>query len=100
MAAQGQQRDRKGWANAGLLDEIAESVAWLRMNRPDRANAMDHYPTGGGPEGTGLRDALLAAIHDASEDKGRESGRDHLPRRSCATERSGGRSSDTRPPDA
>jgi len=68
MAGEGQRRE--GWANAGLLYEVVDGVAWLRLNRPDRANAMDHYPTGGGPDGMGLRDALLAAIHDASEDKG------------------------------
>ena len=70
MTAQDHRRDRAGWESAGLLYEVADGVAWLRMNRPDRANAMDHYPTGGGPNGMGLRDALLEAIHDASEDKG------------------------------
>jgi 2-(1,2-epoxy-1,2-dihydrophenyl)acetyl-CoA isomerase len=47
----------------------AETAAWLRMNRPEKRNAMDHYPGGHGPNGMGLRDALLDAIHDASEDK-------------------------------
>ncbi len=70
MAFQDRRRDLEGWANAGLLYEVADGVAWLRMNRPDRANAMDHYPAGGGPGAMGLRDALLAAIQDASEDKG------------------------------
>jgi 2-(1,2-epoxy-1,2-dihydrophenyl)acetyl-CoA isomerase len=69
MAAQPHRLDVEGWANAGLLYEAADGVAWLRLNRPDRANAMDHYPTGGGPDGMGLRDALLAAIHDVSEDR-------------------------------
>jgi 2-(1,2-epoxy-1,2-dihydrophenyl)acetyl-CoA isomerase len=69
MAGEGHRRDLEGWANAGLLYEVVDGVAWLRLNRPDRANAMDHYPTGGGPDGMGLRDALLAAIHDASEDR-------------------------------
>ncbi len=68
MAGQSNRRELEGWANAGLLYEVADGVAWLRMNRPERANAMDHYPTGGGPDGMGLRDALLAAIHEASED--------------------------------
>jgi 2-(1,2-epoxy-1,2-dihydrophenyl)acetyl-CoA isomerase len=45
-------------------------VAWLRLNRPDQRNAMDHYPGGAGPGGMGLRDALLFAIRDATEDKG------------------------------
>ncbi|MCU4184440.1 enoyl-CoA hydratase/isomerase family protein [Acidiferrimicrobium sp. IK] len=58
------------WDKAGLRYEVADGVAWLRLNRPDRRNAMDHYPGGHGPDGMGLRDALLAAIHDASEDKG------------------------------
>jgi len=58
-----------GWAAAGLLYDVDDAVAWLRMDRPERRNAMDHYPTGGGPGGMGLRDALLAAIHEATEDK-------------------------------
>ena len=70
MANPSQRRDPEGWANAGLLYEVTDGAAWLRMNRPERANAIDHYPTGGGPDGMGLRDALLAAIHDASEDPG------------------------------
>jgi len=70
MTAQDHRRDLAGWESAGLLYEVADGVAWLRMNRPDRANAMDHYPTGGGLDGMGLRDALLEAIHDATEDKG------------------------------
>lgn len=57
------------WTAAGLVYEVCEGVAWLRLNRPERRNAMDHYPGGNGPNGMGLRDALLAAIHDASEDK-------------------------------
>jgi 2-(1,2-epoxy-1,2-dihydrophenyl)acetyl-CoA isomerase len=57
------------WEKAGLLYEVVDHVAWLRMNRPARRNAMDHFPAGNGPGGMGLRDALLAAIHDASEDK-------------------------------
>jgi len=61
--------DIDAWAQAGLLYEAKEGVAWLRMNRPDRRNAMDHYPGGNGPDGMGLRDALLQAIHEVSEDK-------------------------------
>jgi 2-(1,2-epoxy-1,2-dihydrophenyl)acetyl-CoA isomerase len=61
--------DVEAWARAGLVYEVVDEVAWLRMNRPDRRNALDHYPGGGGPNGMGLRDALLLAIHDASEDK-------------------------------
>jgi 2-(1,2-epoxy-1,2-dihydrophenyl)acetyl-CoA isomerase len=62
-------RDVAAWEQAGLLYEIVDEVAWLRMNRPDRANAMDHYPGGNGPNGMGLRDALLEAIKDATEDR-------------------------------
>lgn len=56
------------WAEAGLLYEVDDGVAWLRMNRPQARNAMDHYPGGQGADGMGLRDALLFAIHDATED--------------------------------
>jgi 2-(1,2-epoxy-1,2-dihydrophenyl)acetyl-CoA isomerase len=61
-------RDVAAWDQAGLRYEVVDGVAWLRLNRPDRANAMDHYPGGNGPDGMGLRDALLFAIRDASED--------------------------------
>jgi 2-(1,2-epoxy-1,2-dihydrophenyl)acetyl-CoA isomerase len=57
------------WAQAGLLYEVADDVAWLTLNRPDKRNALDHYPGGAGPDGMGLRDALLLAIRNASEDK-------------------------------
>lgn len=56
------------WAEAGLLYQVREHVAWLRLNRPHRRNAMDHYPGGEGPGGMGLRDALLEAIREATED--------------------------------
>src|SRR5262245_37629401 len=62
-------RDVAAWTQAGLLYEVVDGVAWVRMNRPDRANAIDHYPGGSGPGGMGLRDALLAAIKDATEDR-------------------------------
>jgi 2-(1,2-epoxy-1,2-dihydrophenyl)acetyl-CoA isomerase len=61
--------DIEAWERAGLLYEVEDGVAWLRMNRPEKRNAMDHYPGGQGPDGMGLRDALLFAIHEASEDK-------------------------------
>src|SRR3984957_12391630 len=57
------------WAQAGLIYELSEGVAWLRLNRPERRNAMDHYPGGQGPNGMGLRDALLEAIRNGTEDK-------------------------------
>jgi 2-(1,2-epoxy-1,2-dihydrophenyl)acetyl-CoA isomerase len=57
------------WERAGLSYDVGDSVAWLTLNRPDRRNAIDHYPGGRGPGGMGLRDALLEAINDASEDK-------------------------------
>jgi 2-(1,2-epoxy-1,2-dihydrophenyl)acetyl-CoA isomerase len=61
--------DTEAWALAGLVYEVRDAVAWMRMNRPAMRNALDHYPGGKGPGGMGLRDALLAAIRDASEDK-------------------------------
>ena len=61
--------DRDALAQAGLIYELSEGVAWLRLNRPDRRNAMDHYPGGQGPHGMGFRDALLEAIRNATEDK-------------------------------
>jgi 2-(1,2-epoxy-1,2-dihydrophenyl)acetyl-CoA isomerase len=61
--------DMDAWAQAGLLYERSDGVAWLRLNRPEQRNAIDHYPGGRGPDGMGLRDALLEAIRDATEDK-------------------------------
>ncbi|HVW40213.1 MAG TPA: enoyl-CoA hydratase/isomerase family protein [Amycolatopsis sp.] len=59
----------EAWDKAGLQYEVTpKGVAWLRLNRPHKRNAMDHYPGGGGPNGMGLRDALLEAIHEVSED--------------------------------
>ncbi|MBO0729803.1 MAG: enoyl-CoA hydratase/isomerase family protein [Acidimicrobiaceae bacterium] len=62
--------EAEAWAQAGLLYEVVDEVAWLRLNRPEKRNALDHYPGGSGPDGMGLRDALLFAIRNASEDKG------------------------------
>jgi 2-(1,2-epoxy-1,2-dihydrophenyl)acetyl-CoA isomerase len=56
------------WDAAGLQYVVEDGIAWLRMNRPHKRNAMDHYPGGNGPNGMGLRDALLEAIHEVSED--------------------------------
>jgi 2-(1,2-epoxy-1,2-dihydrophenyl)acetyl-CoA isomerase len=51
--------DTDAWAQAGLMYEVDEDgAAWLRLNRPEKRNAMDRP----------LRNALLAAIHDVSED--------------------------------
>lgn len=61
-------RDVTDWERAGLQYAVVDRVAWLRLDRPQAANAMDHYPGGNGPDGMGLRDALLAAIRDATED--------------------------------
>ncbi len=61
--------DTHAWAQAGLIYELSDGVAWLRLNRPQQRNAIDHYPGGRGPDGMGLRDALLEAIRDATEDK-------------------------------
>jgi 2-(1,2-epoxy-1,2-dihydrophenyl)acetyl-CoA isomerase len=53
------------WAQAGLLYDVDDAgVAWLRLNRPERRNAMD-LP---------LRRALLDAIHEATEDKAVKAG--------------------------
>lgn len=60
--------DIAAWDKAGLVYEVRDRVAWLRLNRPHRRNAMDHYPGGEGPGGMGLRDALLEAIREATED--------------------------------
>jgi 2-(1,2-epoxy-1,2-dihydrophenyl)acetyl-CoA isomerase len=46
------------WNAAGLLYEVDEGVAWLRLNRPEKRNALDRP----------LRTALLEAIHEVSED--------------------------------
>jgi 2-(1,2-epoxy-1,2-dihydrophenyl)acetyl-CoA isomerase len=56
------------WNAAGLQYAVHDNVAWLRLNRPHKRNAMDHRPAGAGPDGMGLRDALLEAVHEASED--------------------------------
>ncbi len=64
----------EAWAQAGLVYEVVDEVAWLRMNRLARRNALDHYPGGDGPDGMGLRDALLFAIRDATEDKAVKAG--------------------------
>ena len=59
----------EAWAAAGLRYDVADEVAWLRLNRLARRNALDHYPGGDGPDGMGLRDALLLAIREVTEDK-------------------------------
>ena len=47
-----------GWAESGLEYQLEDGVAWLRLNRPHKRNAIDRP----------LRIALLAAIHEVSED--------------------------------
>ena len=50
--------DVQGWDKAGLQYELTdEGVAWMRLNRPEKRNAMDRP----------LRNALLAAIHEVTE---------------------------------
>ncbi|HSS08337.1 MAG TPA: enoyl-CoA hydratase-related protein [Acidimicrobiales bacterium] len=49
--------DVSGWDNAGLQYELKDGVAWLRMNRPHKRNAIDRP----------LRTSLLAAIHEVTE---------------------------------
>jgi 2-(1,2-epoxy-1,2-dihydrophenyl)acetyl-CoA isomerase len=46
-----------GWAEAGLAFEVDEGVAWLRLDRPHKRNAIDRP----------LRNALLAAIGEVVE---------------------------------
>ncbi|HEY3942130.1 MAG TPA: enoyl-CoA hydratase/isomerase family protein [Acidimicrobiales bacterium] len=48
----------EAWDAAGLQYEVDAGVAWLRLNRPHKRNAIDRP----------LRDALLDAIHEVSED--------------------------------
>ena len=45
------------WAESGLDYQLADGIAWLRLNRPEKRNAMDRP----------LRTALLEAIHEVSE---------------------------------
>jgi 2-(1,2-epoxy-1,2-dihydrophenyl)acetyl-CoA isomerase len=45
------------WDASGLQFEIEEGVAWLRMNHPDKRNAIDRP----------MRIALLEAIHEVTE---------------------------------
>ncbi len=56
MAHRGAQVEE--WDAAGLQYQVDDNVAWLRLNRPHKRNAIDRP----------LRDALLEAIHEASED--------------------------------
>ncbi|MBW8827258.1 MAG: enoyl-CoA hydratase/isomerase family protein [Acidobacteria bacterium] len=50
--------DPEAWAASGLLYEVVDNVAWLRLNRPEKRNAINRP----------LRTALLEAIHEVSED--------------------------------
>jgi 2-(1,2-epoxy-1,2-dihydrophenyl)acetyl-CoA isomerase len=52
--------DVEGWATAGLAYSVENDVAWLRLNRPEKRNAIDRP----------LRQALLEAIREVSEDPG------------------------------
>src|ERR1700685_63043 len=46
------------WSESGLQYEVDAGVAWLRLNRPAKRNAIDRP----------LRTALLAAVHEVGED--------------------------------
>jgi 2-(1,2-epoxy-1,2-dihydrophenyl)acetyl-CoA isomerase len=46
------------WGKAGLQFELEDGIAWLRLNRPQKRNAMDRP----------LRNALLEAIAEVAED--------------------------------
>lgn len=50
--------ENQAWAARGLAYEVADGVAWLRLDRPAKRNAIDR----------GLREALLEAIEEVSED--------------------------------
>jgi 2-(1,2-epoxy-1,2-dihydrophenyl)acetyl-CoA isomerase len=50
--------DVQTWSESGLQYEVEDGVAWLRLNRPAKRNAIDHP----------MRSALLAAVHEVSED--------------------------------
>lgn len=51
--------DVEGWQAGGLRYELdGDGVAWLRLDRPEKRNAIDRP----------LRTALLGAIHEATED--------------------------------
>jgi 2-(1,2-epoxy-1,2-dihydrophenyl)acetyl-CoA isomerase len=48
----------EGWDASGLQYELEQGVAWLRLNHPEKRNAIDRP----------MRIALLEAIHEATED--------------------------------
>jgi 2-(1,2-epoxy-1,2-dihydrophenyl)acetyl-CoA isomerase len=50
--------DVQMWAESGLRYEVDDGVAWLRLNRPAKRNAIDRP----------MRAALLGAIHEVGED--------------------------------
>jgi 2-(1,2-epoxy-1,2-dihydrophenyl)acetyl-CoA isomerase len=50
--------DIQMWSESGLQYEVDDGVAWLRLNRPAKRNAIDRP----------LRTALLAAVHEVGED--------------------------------
>jgi 2-(1,2-epoxy-1,2-dihydrophenyl)acetyl-CoA isomerase len=50
--------DVSGWDASGLRYEVEQGVAWLRLNRPAKRNAIDRP----------MRVALLEAIHEVTED--------------------------------
>jgi 2-(1,2-epoxy-1,2-dihydrophenyl)acetyl-CoA isomerase len=50
--------DAQAWAAGGLQYAVDGNVAWLRLDRPTKRNAIDRP----------LRNALLAAIHEVTED--------------------------------
>jgi 2-(1,2-epoxy-1,2-dihydrophenyl)acetyl-CoA isomerase len=50
--------DAQAWLQSGLQYELEDGVAWLRLNRPAKRNAIDRP----------LRTALLEAFHEVGED--------------------------------
>jgi hypothetical protein len=51
--------DTDAWAQAGLIYQLSDGVAWLRLNRPQQRNAIDHYPGGKGRDHHGRRFGVL-----------------------------------------
>jgi 2-(1,2-epoxy-1,2-dihydrophenyl)acetyl-CoA isomerase len=50
--------DIQMWSESGLQYEVDDGVAWLRLNRPAKRNAIDRP----------MRTALLGAVHEVGED--------------------------------
>lgn len=49
--------DSSTWESRGVQYELKDHVAWIRLHRPEKRNAID----------TGMRGAILEAIHETTE---------------------------------